>query len=392
MPEQARADIALCLNVGSSSLKLALFRVTSQAEELLASGSIEQLGSAGAHARLKAGERHSERACPSLGLSEALGVMFTMLEEQGLPAASVVGHRIVHGGREHLVPTRIDSALLESLKQLVPLAPLHLPAAIAGIEATTQHVPGVPQVACFDTAFHAGMPEHAARFALPARLYAEGVRRYGFHGLSYEYIMSTLGEPPPARVIIAHLGNGASLAAIRDGHSIDTTMGLTPGGGVLMGTRSGDLDPGVLLYLQREKGYSVDSLERLLERESGLLGVAGTADMRTLSERFERDEAARLAITMFGYAVRKAIGAYMAVLGGLDVLVFTGGIGEHAPLVRAEACRGLEVFGIALDDASNARSERAIHAVGSACQVLVLETDEDRMIARHAGAVHRAQA
>ncbi len=392
MPDESRADVALCLNVGSSSLKFALFRVTPRAEALLASGSIDQLGSENARARLKAGEQHTERACPSLGLSESLGVVFAMLEQQGLPRASVVGHRVVHGGREHSAPARIDGALLESLKRLVPLAPLHLPAAIAGIEATTQHLPGVPQVACFDTAFHASIPEQAARFALPTRLYAEGVRRYGFHGLSYEYILSRLGEPPPSRVIIAHLGNGASLAAVRDGHSVDTTMGLTPGGGILMGTRSGDLDPGVLLYLLREKGFSVDGLEKLLERESGLLGIAGTADMRTLSERFEHDEAARLAVTMFGYAVRKAIGAYIAALGGVDVLVFTGGIGEHAPLVRAEACRGLEAFGIALNGASNAQSERAIHAAGSACQVLVLETDEDRTIARHAGALLRMLA
>lgn len=389
MPDSRPADVALCLNVGSSSLKFALFRVTQLAEELLASGSIEQLGSERARARLKVGEQHTERACAGLGLSESLGVVFALLEEQGLPRASVVGHRVVHGGREHSAPTRINGALLESLKQLVPLAPLHLPAAIAGIEATAQHLPALPQVACFDTAFHAGMPQHAARFALPAHLYAEGVRRYGFHGLSYEYVLSTLGEPPPARLIIAHLGNGASLAAIRDGRSIDTTMGLTPGGGIPMGTRSGDLDPGVLLYLMREKGYSASGLEQLLERESGLLGLAGTADMRTLSERFESDEAAHLAITLFGYAVRKAIGAYIAALGGLDVLVFTGGIGEHAPLVRAEACRGLEAFGIALNGASNERGDRVIHAPDSACQVLVVETDEDRMIARHAGAVVR---
>lgn len=389
MPDERRADIALCLNVGSSSLKFALFRVALQSEELLAQGSIAELGGTNARARLQAGEQRHERPCPDSSLSESLGVVFAMLEEQGLPRASVVGHRVVHGGREQSAPARIESGLLQSLKQLVPLAPLHLPAAIAGIEATAEHLPDVPQVACFDTAFHAGMPEQAARFALPARLYGEGVRRYGFHGLSYEYILSTLGEPPPARVIIAHLGNGASLAAIQHGRSIDTTMGLTPGGGILMGTRSGDLDPGVLLYLLREKAYSVEGLERLLERESGLLGIAGSADMRTLSERFEHDEAARLAVTMFGYAVRKAIGAYVAALGGVDVLVFTGGIGEHAPLVRTEACRGLEPFGIALDGAANARNERVLHASSSACQVLVLETDEDRMIARHATALLR---
>ncbi|MEP7051894.1 MAG: acetate/propionate family kinase [Pseudomonadota bacterium] len=390
MPEEQPAHVALCLNVGSSSLKFAVFHVTRRTEQLLADGSIDQLGRADARVRLRVGAQLSEHVCSGSTLPESLGTVFALLEEHGLPRASVVGHRVVHGGRGHSAPARIDGTLLESLKQLVPLAPLHLPSAIAGIEATAERLPGVPQVACFDTAFHAGMPEHAARFALPARLFGEGVRRYGFHGLSYEYVLSTLGEPPPARVIIAHLGNGASLAAIHQGRSIDTTMGLTPGGGILMGTRSGDLDPGVLLYLLREKGYSVEGLERLLECESGLLGIAGSADMRALSERFEHDESARLAVTMFGYAVRKAIGAYSAALGGVDVLVFTGGIGEHAPLVRAEACRGLAAFGIVLDDASNARNERVIHAPSSACQVLVLETDEDRMIARHAGAVARA--
>jgi acetate kinase len=390
VPDSASNQIALCLNVGSSSLKFALFRVTSRSEECLASGAVEQLGTDAARARLAAGTQRVERPCPSLNLSDSLAVVFQLLDEQALPKASVVGHRVVHGGREHLTPTRIDGALLESLKHLLPLAPLHLPAAIAGIEAASQHLPDLPQVACFDTAFHANMPEYAARFALPARFYEDGLRRYGFHGLSYEYVLSTLGDPPPARVIIAHLGSGASLAAIQDGRSIDTTMGFTPGGGIMMGTRAGDLDPGLMLYLQREQGYGSERLEHLLDKESGLLGIAGTADMQLLSERLAHDEQAQLAVTMMGYATRKMIGAYIAVLGGLDVLVFTGGIGEHSPTLRAEACRGLSGLGIALDQAKNALSERAIQAASSACQVLVVETDEDRMIARHAGAVMRA--
>ncbi len=233
------------------------------------------------------------------------------------------------------------------------------------------------------------MPEYAARFPLPAWLFDQGVRRYGFHGLSYEYVLSTLGEPAPQRVIVAHLGNGASLAAIKDGQSIDTTMGFTPGGGIMMGTRTGDLDPGLLLYLLREKGHSVDSLERLLEQESGLLGIAGSSDMRQLLERAAHDERAALAIEMMGYQIRKAIGAYIAALGGLDVLVFTGGIGEHTPAIRREACRGLSAFGIALDDSKNERNAPAIHADGSASHLLVVETDEDRMIARHAAALVR---
>ena len=378
------SDVALCLNSGSSSLKFALFRVESSSEQPLATGLVEQLGGEHARASLKVGDRKIERACPKASLSEALDLAFQLLADQALPEATLIGHRVVHGGSEHLAPARIDAALVESLKGLIPLAPLHQPSAIAGMEATLARLPGVPQVACFDTSFHARLPEHAARFPLPAALYEAGVRRYGFHGLSYEYVLSTLGTPPPERVIIAHLGSGASLVAIRDGQSIDTTMGFTPAGGIMMGTRTGDLDPGLLVYLMRERGYSVDALEALIVRQSGLLGVAGSADMRDLVERREHDPLARLAITMMGYSVRKAIGSYMAALGGLDVLVFAGGIGEHVPAIREEACRGLAAFGVSLDSAKNERSEKSIHSQQSATRILIVETDEDRMIARHA--------
>jgi acetate kinase len=389
VPDAERVNVALCLNIGSSSLKFALFRVTASDEACLANGLVEQLGTPSARAHLTVGASSVERACADASVSEALGVAFRLLEEQSLPKATVVGHRVVHGGREHLSPTSIDRPLLESLKALIPLAPLHLPAAISGMEAALEHWPDLPQVACFDTSFHARMPECAARFPLPAQLFEQGVRRYGFHGLSYEYILSTLGAPPPHRVIVAHLGNGASLAAIQDGQSIDTTMGFTPGGGIMMGTRTGDLDPGLLLYLLREKGYSVDSLEHLLERESGLLGVAGSSDMRQLIERAEHDEHANLAIEMMGYQIRKTIGAYIAALGGIDVLVFTGGIGEHTPAIRRAACRGLSAFGITLDDSKNDGNAPAIHAEASVSRILVVQTDEDRMIARHAGAIVR---
>jgi acetate kinase len=389
MPERTGLDLVLCLNAGSSSLKFALFQVEASSEQSLASGAVEQLGTENARARLNVDGKPTERACPNADLGEGLQVAFGLLDERGLPRPTAVGHRLVHGGREHLRPTRIDAALLASLKALVPLAPLHLPAAISGIEATLTSLPSVPQVACFDTTFHANMPEWAARLPLPAHFYDEGVRRYGFHGLSYEFVLSTLGDPPPSRVIIAHLGNGASLAAIKDGRSIDTTMGFTPGGGIMMGTRTGDLDPGLILYLLREKGYSVDSLEHLLERESGLLGVAGDSDMRSLVQHLDHDERAHLAITMMGYDVRKAIGAYVAALGGLDTLVFTGGIGEHTPAIRQAACAGLAVFGIELDPARNTHGEHVIHSDSSACRVLIVETDEDRMIARHSGALVR---
>ena len=382
-------DIALCLNAGSSSLKFALFRVTAQTEDSLAVGAIEHLGLPSARATLSIGEQRIDRACAHADAADALNAAFQLLEEQGLPAATLVGHRVVHGGQTHLYPTRVDGQLLESLRALIPLAPLHLPGGILGIEAALARLPKVPHVACFDTSFHAGLPEYAARFALPSRLYDEGVRRYGFHGLSYEYVLSRLGDPPPARLIVAHLGNGASLAAIKDGKSVDTTMGFTPGGGIPMGTRSGDLDPGLVLYLLREKGYTPSTLEDLLERKSGLLGVAGSADMRELVPRSADHPLARLAIVIMGYAVRKTIGAYMAVLGGLDLLVFTGGIGEHTPAIREEACRGLSAFGVALDSAKNAHDMPQIHADASACRILVMTTDEDRMIARHTRALVR---
>jgi acetate kinase len=361
----SEAETVLCLNAGSSSLKFALFRVTERSEEELFQGAVEHSGSA----------------------AEGLGAAFERLAERNLPPPTLVGHRVVHGGQAHVQATRIDEALLASLKSLIPLAPLHLPGGIQGIEAALARLPNVPQVACFDTAFHARLPEYAARFAIPNRLFEAGVRRYGFHGLSYEYVLSALGEPPPSRLIVAHLGNGASLCAIQDGVSVDTTMGFTPGGGIPMGTRSGDLDPGLILYLLREQGYSPSTLEDLLERSSGLLGIGGSADMRELVRRQASDPLARLAIVMLGYAVRKAIGAYVAVLGGLDLLVFTGGIGEHTPAVREEACRGLGAFGIALSAVKNAGREAAIHEKSSACPILVVKTDEDRMIARHTRAL-----
>jgi acetate kinase len=382
-PDRTVTDVVLCLNAGSSSLKFALFRVTEGSEAPLASGDVQRMGTPSAQATLKSGGHTRERACPNATAESALEAAFQLLEAEHLPAPTIVGHRVVHGGRAHLSPARVDAALLVSLKQLVPLAPLHMPGAITGIEAALARLPSVPQVACFDTSFHATLPEYAARLPIPRRFHDEGVRRFGFHGLSYEYVLSTLAEPLPERIIVAHLGSGASLCAIHNGRSVDTTMGFTPAGGILMGTRSGDLDPGLLFYLLREKGYSADTLETLLERESGLLGVGGSSDLRLLTEQSQRDEQARLALTMLAYAIQKVIGAYFAVLGGLDLLVFTGGIGEHSALIRGGACRGLGALGISLDEQRNEANERFIHAAAS-CPILVVATDEDRMIARHA--------
>jgi acetate kinase len=280
----------------------------------------------------------------------------------------------------------VDTTVIAELKKLSALAPLHMPAAIAGIEAIAAWHPRLFQVACFDTAFHASMPEIARRLPLPLWADRAGVRRYGFHGISYEYVLSKLGPEAPSRIVIAHLGNGSSLVAVKDGRSIDTTMGFTPAGGVLMGTRTGDLDPGALVYLLREKHLSTDEIERLVERESGLLGVGGTSDMIALLER--ADERARLAVAMFGYAVRKAIGALGAALGGIDLLVFTGGIGEHAPSVRADACAGLESFGVHLDEGRNSRGEEIVSVDESPCAVRVIATNEDLVIAQHALRLH----
>jgi acetate kinase len=367
----------LAVNAGSSSLKFTYFDDTLRPR---VTGAVEGIG-AQAHAWVDEGPR---RAVEAHDHAAAIAVAQDLLAAAGAPTPRVVGHRVVHGGVEYTAPVRVDAALLRYLHTIVPLAPLHLPAALIGIEAVAARDPRAPQVACFDTAFHASLPEVARRLPLPPRFHEEGIRRYGFHGLSYESVLETLGAERPARIVIAHLGAGASLVAVREGRAIDTTMGFTPGGGIPMATRTGDLDPGVVVYLAREERMSADAIERLVERESGLLGVGGSADMKTLLARAETDAAARLAVTLFAYAVRKAIGAFAAALGGTDLLVFTGGIGEHAPAVRQEACQGLDAFGLALDDAANRKNATFISAPGSRCAIRVIPTDEDRVIARHA--------
>ena len=309
--------------------------------------------------------------------------MFAALEEQGTLDLAAAGHRVVHGGPLFFEPQRIDGPIAARLRELVPLAPLHLPDQIAIIEEVGKRRPGLIQVACFDTTFHSSMPEVARRFALPRALWDQGVRRYGFHGLSYEFVVSKLGPDLGSRAIIAHLGNGASMVALKDGLPIDTSMGLTPTGGFIMGTRSGDLDPGVLLFLLRQ-GWTAEKLEALLDREAGLAGVSAlTSDMRTLLEKRITNPNAAQAVAMFCYQVRKFIGAFAAALHGLDTLVFTGGIGERAAQVRGETCGGLKHLGITLDDKMNAAHAAVISTPESPCVVRVVETDEDLMIARH---------
>lgn len=353
------------------------------AEQRIVSGAVDNIGQ---QARLwlrKADKVVLDKQESLPGAHECIGAIFAALDRLNLERPRAAGHRVVHGGPKYSHPQGIDSDLLQELENIVPLAPLHLPAQIEIIRALGLRYPELPQVACFDTSFHAEMPEVARRLPLPRELWDQGVRHYGFHGLSYEFIVSALGDASRGRVIIAHLGNGASIAAVHNREPVDTTMGLTPAGGFMMSTRSGDLDPGVLLYLLRA-GYTPDKLDTMINRESGLLGVSGSSsDMKTLLEKRSGDSSTEQAIRMFCYGIRKFIGAYAAVLGGVDTLVFTGGIGERAAAIRAEICSGLEFLGIRLGSEQNEQNAATISAPGSECVVRVIPTDEDLMIARH---------
>ena len=376
--------VVLCLNAGSSSLK---FSVYVDDERCRAEGAVEEIGREGARAWIKPeGGASAEVPGRFADHGAAVAGVFDLLGRQALPEPAGVGHRLVHGGLAHAAPERVTPALLAALRRLVPLAPLHMPSGLAGVEAVAARYPTVPQVVCFDTAFHRDLPDVARRLPLPSSLPPAALRRFGFHGLSYEYVVAQLGAAA-GRMVIAHLGNGASMAAVRDGRSVDTTMGLTPAGGFMMGTRTGDLDPGVLTYLMREAGYDAGRLDHLVNRESGLVGVGGSADMKTLLEGRDRDPQAALAVAMFCYQARKTIGALAAALGGLDTLVFTGGIGERAAPVRAAICEGLGHLGVRLDPGRNAVHAETVSAQESPCVVRVIDTNEELMIARHCRAV-----
>ncbi|MCB0185599.1 MAG: acetate/propionate family kinase [Caldilineaceae bacterium] len=385
----------LTINSGSSSLKFALYQIGAMETRLFA-GELERIGLDDGRFAVHndAGQPVVDQplALPNheAALQQLLGWLASTHPNQPLAA---VGHRLVHGGAAFVQPHLITTELLAKLSDIMPLAPDHLPQEIKAIEAIRQAHPTLPQVACFDTAFHRTMPRQAQMFALPRKFWDADIRRYGFHGLSYEYIMQALADTAGesaanGRLIIAHLGNGASMAAVHHGQSVDTTMGLTPLGGLVMGTRSGDLDPGVLLYLLETKGLSPTALDQLLNQESGLLGVsARTSDMRELLAHAQDDEHAAEAITLFCYQARKTIGALSAVLGGLDTLIFTGGIGENAPVVRQHICENLAFLGIEIDDRRNTANAAIISPEidpdKSTVTVRVIRTDEDRMIARH---------
>jgi acetate kinase len=386
------ADAVLTINAGSSSLKFSVYRPGEHDRpSLAAKGQVEGIGTS---PRLVAddatGQRLVERRWPDdrgLGHTEFFRVIGGWLREQfGDMTLLGVGHRVVHGGVEFAAPVRLTPAVIARLEALCPLAPLHQPHNLAGIRAVAAVQPELPQVACFDTAFHRGHPELADWFALPRRFYDEGIRRYGFHGLSYEYIASVLPEVAPeiaeGRVVVAHLGSGASMCAIRAGQSIDSTMGFTALDGLPMGTRCGALDPGVVLHLNRAHGMDADAIERMLYHDCGLKGVSGISnDMRDLLASDE--PRAAQAIELFVYRICRELGALAAALGGLDGLVFTAGIGERSPEIRERACRRAAWLGIELDHAANRAGGPRISTDGSKVAVYAIPTDEELMIARH---------
>jgi len=363
---------ALAINVGSSSVKCAIFSLAGDPVEIVRS-------------RLDGDAR---AVMPQLA-----DWIASQVTDGGV---AIVGHRIVHGGPAFREPERVTPDLLAALTNLIPFAPNHLPDEIAVINTVQQWRPDLPQFVCFDTAFHADLPPVSRTLAIPQAAGADqipaGLRRYGFHGLSFAYLMQELtriaGGNAIDRVILAHLGNGSSLAAVRDGRSADTTMGFTPIGGVVMSTRSGDLDPGALTYLARETQLNPDALEDMLSHRSGLLGISGVSgDVRELLARESADPNCRLALEMYCYSVKKAIGALAAAVGGVSTLVFSGGIGEHAEPIRARICDGLTFLGVEIDAAMNSTSASIISTPDSRVTVRVIPTDEELMIARAAAAL-----
>jgi|Tabmets5t2r1_1033131.scaffolds.fasta_scaffold07038_2 acetate kinase len=391
-------DAVLTINAGSSSLKFSVYCVAEEDRpSLSAKGQVEGIGTSPRLIAEDADDRMLvERRWPddrAWGHAEFFRVIGGWLREHFSDVALLgVGHRVVHGGVDYAAPVRVDPAVLARLEALCPLAPLHQPHNIAGIRAVAAAQPDLPQVACFDTAFHRGHPELADWFALPRRFHDDGIRRYGFHGLSYEYIASVLPEVAPeiaeGRVVVAHLGSGVSMCAMTAGRSIDSTMGFTALDGLPMGTRCGALDPGVVLHLIRAYGMDADAIERMLYHDCGLKGVSGISnDMRALLA--SNDPRARQAIDLFVWRICRELGALAAVQGGLDGLVFTAGIGERSAEIRKRVCEKAAWLGIELDHAANAQGGPRISAGGSRVGVYAIPTDEELMIARHTLAVLR---
>jgi acetate kinase len=378
----------LTINAGSSSIKAALFTPAKPAERVV-SASATRIGLTGAELSVaRAGEPVVKAALSAPDHAAALSALLAAFEpDGGLGSVVAIGHRIVHGGNDDC-PQRLTAAVLFALGRLRALDPDHMPAQLAIFEALSKLAPALPQMACFDTAFHRNMPRVARLLPIPRRFEAAGVERYGFHGLSYEFLIAELGrvagaEAARGRVVLAHLGSGASLCGLVGGRSVDTTMGFTPTSGIMMGTRSGDLDPGLLLYLLRTEGAGTAALDDLVNRKSGLLGVSDISpDMADLLAAEASDPRAADAVELFCHQARKAIGALATSTNGLDTLVFSGGIGERAAPVRARIARGLEHLGVLLDPAQNAANAGVISAEQSPCTVRVLHTDEESILAR----------
>jgi acetate kinase len=365
----------LAVNSGSSSLKVTLFAL----DEALTRRATALIGRIGL-----------ENPAPSgtaANFDDALRLALEEIERQARSQPVAIGHRIVHGGTKHTEPERITASLLADLRDIETIDPTHMPQALSLIEAVERRYPALAQFACFDTAFHHTMPLVARQYPLPRRTWSAGIRRYGFHGLSCESILEQLHANDPSaaqgRVLIAHLGNGASITAVHHGKSVDTSMGFSPTGGLMMGTRSGDLDPSVVIYLAKTAGCEPDALERVVTQESGLLGMSGvSSDMRDVLNRTDSSEA-REAIALYCHTARKHLAALTATLNGVDTIVFTGGIGEHAPAIRAGICAGLEYLGVDIAPERNASDDAIISRPHGGVVVRVMKTDEDLMIARH---------
>ena len=387
--EKANACI-LTINGGSSSIKFALFEAGDSLRRIL-EGRIERIGLPQAIFTVKGPDKAENftRSMTAANHTEAVGLLMDWLEERiQRGELTAVGHRVVHGGPKYSEPQRITPEMVEELHQLQPFDPDHLPEEILLTEAFHHRFPDLVQVACFDTAFHHNLPRVAQLYPIPRHYEAQGVHRYGFHGLSYAFLMEDLARRAGAqaaqgRVVLAHLGNGASLAAVYEGKSVDTSMGLTPAGGIPMSTRSGDLDPGLVWYLARTEKITAKKFNEMVNFQSGLLGISETSsDMQDLLARETSDVRAAEAVALFCYQVKKWIGAYAAALGGLETLVFAGGIGENAPMIRARVCDGLGFLGIELEEKLNSASATVISAQASRVTVRVMHTDEEWMIAK----------
>jgi acetate kinase len=380
----------LTINGGSSSIKFAVFEASEQLQRIL-EGAVERIGLPESTLRVKGFDKTDSfsRSVAAPDHTAAVVVLMDWIEERiGRAALTAVGHRVVHGGPKYSEPQRITEEMVKELHQLSPFDPEHLPEEILLTGAFHRRFPDLPQVACFDTAFHHDMPRVAQLLPIPRRYQAQGVRRYGFHGLSYEFLMGELArvdgpEAAQGRVILAHLGNGASLAAVHHGKSLDTSMSFTPTAGVPMSTRSGDLDPGLIWYLSRTEKITAKQFNEMFNFQSGLLGVSETSsDMRDLLEHEAEDGRAAEAVALFCYQVKKWIGAFAAALGGVDTLIFAGGIGENAPTVRARICDGLAFLGIELEEKRNAANECLISSAASRVAVRMIQTNEELMIAK----------